>query len=856
MDVAGIATAIAAALACRAAARRDEPRPRIAWMLLSGAAASWAVAIGLWQLGEGPPGVPHIALVTLALALEAGGLGMLPGTPERASGLARTLVDGLIVAGSALLIVWAVGLSDLYPSADSEGHVALYEALGQLTIAAAAAVVLTRASPRVRPLLAFVAGGMAALALASGALAYIELGGATTAVKALYLGWTAGWLLVGVSTRREADDADRDGPAIPTHASVLIPSVPFAGAVIALAVAAADGDVEAFPIWNAAAVVVLVVARQILALIENISWGRELQARVAERTEELRFSEARFRSLVQHSSDVIVVTDPDGTVRYQSPSMREVFGYEEGELGPELPLDLIHPDDVVRVTAAARDLLQRPGHTASFECRLRNRDGDWRHAEAIATNLLEEPAVGGFVVNVRDITERREREQLAHRAFHDPLTNLANRALFIDRLGHALSRGRRYGGMLAVLFIDLDEFKYVNDRLGHEAGDELLCVIAGRLQESIRAADTVARFGGDEFAILVEQVDGVAEAEQVATRTLQALEAPLELHRERLSIRGSIGLAVTETAGDSAEEMLRSADIAMYAAKARGKGRYALYEPRMYATLADRLELEHDLQDAVEHHELGVFFQPILSLAGGHPVAVEALVRWNHATRGPVGPDRFIPLAERTGLIDSIGQNVLHEACRQAREWGNGDTRKPPMSVAVNISGHELDDPLLGERIGDVLKDSGLDPKRLILEITESAVVDRELGIDRLQELRSVGPRLSIDDFGTGHSSLSHLHRLPVDMLKIDQVFIEGLRRGSHQVSLVQAIVSICRSLGLTPVAEGVEHAEQVRELRRMGCELAQGYYFARPAEPDRIASWLAAGAPWGGQTAVGSARG
>ena len=286
----------------------------------------------------------------------------------------------------------------------------------------------------------------------------------------------------------------------------------------------------------------------------------------------------------------------------------------------------------------------------------------------------------------------------------------------------------------------------------------------------------------------------------------------------------------------------------MYAAKARGKGRYALYEPRMYATLADRLELEHDLHDAVDQHELGVYFQPILSLAGGHPVAVEALVRWHHATRGPVGPDRFIPLAERTGLIDLIGQRVLHEACREARAWGNGDPTKPAIGVAVNISGHELDDPLLAEKIGVVLDDSGLDPKRLILEITESAFVDRELGIDRLQELRRLGPRLSIDDFGTGHSSLSHLHRLPVDMLKIDQVFIEGLRRGSHQVSLVQAIVSICRSLGLTPVAEGVEHAEQVRELRRMGCELAQGFYFARPAEPDRISSWLAAGAPWVGQ--------
>jgi diguanylate cyclase (GGDEF)-like protein len=417
------------------------------------------------------------------------------------------------------------------------------------------------------------------------------------------------------------------------------------------------------------------------------------------------------------------------------------------------------------------------------------------------------------------VAELREREgQLQFQAFHDPLTGLANRALFRDRLDHALEQRRDEA--ISVLFVDLDDFKTVNDSLGHDVGDRLLASVGERLRACVRLGDTVARIGGDEFAILIEADPGGTEGPVIAQRVLSALAVPFSVAGRDLRVSASLGLASGRY--ESGEGVLRDADLAMYAAKANGKARVELFEHTMRTTAVDRLELVADVQAAVDAGEIVVHLQPVVDLRTLEVEGHEALVRWQHPQRGLLLPDAFIPLAEETGAIVPMGWWVLERACELAQEWPSGD-------VGVNLAARQLLDPAAVTTVAGVLTRTGIDPRRVVLEITESVFLDTEAIGHRLHQLRALGLRLAIDDFGTGYSSLSYLTRLPVDIVKIDRSFVERLGGPPGDEVLVRAVVQLARSLGLRSVGEGVETPAQLERLQSFGCDAAQGFLFGRP---------------------------
>jgi diguanylate cyclase (GGDEF)-like protein/PAS domain S-box-containing protein len=560
-----------------------------------------------------------------------------------------------------------------------------------------------------------------------------------------------------------------------------------------------------------------------------------------------RRSEARFSSLVQNSSDVVMVVDADSTIRYLSPSGERVFGYDPSELEGTKLIVLIHPEDKANVLqflmSGGREGDALPGLT---EFRMRHREGFWLHVETLRTNLLHDENVRGIVLNTRDVSERKAfEEQLAHQAFHDAVTGLANRALFKDRVEHALERQSRDGEPVSVLFMDLDDFKTINDSLGHAAGDRLLAEVGERLKGSLRQADTAARLGGDEFAILLEDGGDGVDAAEVAARILASLEGPFHLEGKEVFVRASIGIASadhTRARGpEEAEELLRNADVAMYMAKEAGKGRYQVYEPAMHDTALRRLELKADLQRAVDNDEFVLHYQPVIELESGRVEGLEALLRWAHPARGIVPPLDFIALAEETGLIVPIGRWVLREACAQARALQTRYPADPPMHMAVNLSARQLQRPEIVGEIAEILMETGLDPASLVLEITESVMMlDMDLSIQRLAELKELGVKLAVDDFGTGYSSLNYIRRFPVDILKVDKSFVDGVSLGGEESALTAAIIELASILRLRPVAEGIERADQLEKLLALNCDLGQGFYFAKPMPLEWIDDLLA----------------
>jgi diguanylate cyclase (GGDEF)-like protein/PAS domain S-box-containing protein len=562
------------------------------------------------------------------------------------------------------------------------------------------------------------------------------------------------------------------------------------------------------------------------------------ERKAAERA--LRASEERFRSLVQNSSDVISIVDADGSVRYHSESVRRVLGYDPAELVDGDPLALVHPDDRDRVARFVAEAALRPGVTPAETWRVRHRDGTWLHSETVAANLLEDANVRGLVLNTRDVSDRKELEaQLVHQAFHDGLTGLANRTLFTERVEHALARTGQ--GELAVLFIDLDDFKHVNDSLGHAAGDQLLVAAARRLQGCLRPTDVAARLGGDEFAVLLERVTDGEAAATVAGRVLDTLHQPFGLNGRTIPIKASLGVATGQPGTDEADELLRNADVAMYTAKAGGKDRFELFRPDMHEDLLQRLELEAELRHVADRDQLVLHYQPIVELVSGRISRVEALVRWDHPVKGLLPPVAFIPLAEEQGLIGPIGNWVLLQACLQARRWHDQFPDAPPLSVHVNLSGRQLEEQSLVGEVVQALETSRLSPRQLTLEITESVLVtDIEAMSGRLRELKGLGVMLAIDDFGTGYSSLSYLRRFPIDMLKIDKAFVDGIGQGREDTALAHAIVKLSHTLQLHTVAEGIEHSEQAAHLAALGCQDGQGYLFARPLDTGAMTELLA----------------
>ncbi|MCC6177251.1 MAG: EAL domain-containing protein [Chloroflexi bacterium] len=433
-----------------------------------------------------------------------------------------------------------------------------------------------------------------------------------------------------------------------------------------------------------------------------------------------------------------------------------------------------------------------------------------------------------------------------HQTLYDPLTNLANRALFMDRVEHALTHGGHQARSIAMLFLDLDHFKGVNDGGGHSAGDLILRAVADRLRGCVRAVDTVARLGGDEFGILLEDVRDVRDAARMAQRILDEITAPFALRDGQVTISGSIGLCLSGADRQAAETLVHYADVAMYAAKDAGRGRYAIFEAGMHAAVMRRLELEADLRLAVEREEFQLLYQPIVDLERGHIAGVEALVRWAHPRQGLVPPSEFIAVAEEAGQIVPMGRWALHEACRQAQAWHDAHPAHPPLSVSVNLSPRQLQDARIVEDVAAALAASGLDSRLLLIEVTEGVLMeDTEANIATLCRLKDLGVRLAIDDFGTGYSSLSYLRRFPIDVVKIDKSFIHGITEGPEASALARAIITLGRTLHLSTVAEGIECAAQFATLRDLGCDLGQGYYFAQPLPPSAVGGLLACPATW-----------
>ena len=684
-----------------------------------------------------------------------------------------------------------------------------------------------------------------------------------------------------------------------------------------------------------------------------------------------------LRFIVQNSSDIVMVVDPDGTFRYASPAFGRILGYDPGEASGKNLFDLVHPDDVPRVLEGTKRVASRgvPDGTDVVEYRFRHKDGSWKWMEGRVTDRQADPVVGGIVVNARDITERkgseeslREAEQkyrtlveqipvvayidladgsdtplytspqiegligytpeegpgvrlwrehlhpedrervlaaderferadekrfgaeyrliakdgsvvwvledavlvkdatgsplywqgilyditerkeaekwLEHRTLHDLLTDLPNRLLLLDRLGHALARTEREGrGQVAVLFMDLDRFKVINDSLGHEAGDRLLVAVAERLKGYMRPEDTLARFSGDEFVVLVEDVESPEQAIRVAERIhTDVLESSFVLEGREIYVGTSVGIALGNARTKSAGDLLRNADMAMYRAKREGSG-YSMFDPALYEWAVRRLQLENDLRRAIEGEELVLHYQPIFDLDNQGVWGVEALVRWQHPERGLVMPEEFIPLGEETGLIAPMGRWVLEEACRRTKEWQQSYPSSAPLGVIVNFSATQLRHPDCVRSIEEALTTSGLDTGSLILDVTESTFLDVfENDTLPLKRIEKLGVKIFIDDFGTGYSSLSYLKRLPASALKIDKSFVAGLGEDSEDTAIVRMVVDLAHTLGLESIAEGVENEEQVRLLGGMGCKYAQGYYWQRPCTAEKLEKMLAAG--------------
>ena len=553
-------------------------------------------------------------------------------------------------------------------------------------------------------------------------------------------------------------------------------------------------------------------------------------------------SEARFRSLVQNSTDIVMIVSPDGQLQYQSPSGERVLGYHDAALVGSYLQDLMHPDDVQKLQAFLVEVEQGSETTPRVEWRIRHADGSWVRTETTGNNLLSDPHVSGLVLNSRDIGDRRAlQNELTYQAFHDPLTTLPNRALFMDRLEHALIRADRREQAVAMLFLDLDNFKIVNDSLGHQAGDQLLIEAAQRLLECVRTEDTVARLGGDEFTILMEDIHGLDSPLEVARRIEFKLRMPFTVVGHEVFTTASVGIAVSGPGVGSAADLLRDADLAMYRAKSEGKARHVVYDGAMNTQAMKRLELETALRRAVERRELRLMYQPIMSLESMGIDRVETLVRWQHPERGLVSPADFIPVAEETGLIVPIGQWVLREACRQAMAWQREFPSAPDLVMSVNLSPRQFQHHNLLEDISSILFESGLDPEFLELEITEGAVMeDANAAREIMQKLRDIGISLAIDDFGTGYSSLSYLKRFPVSVLKIDQSFVRGLGQDDQDSAIVRGVIALAQSLNLTVTAEGIETLEQLAQLRQLGCNHGQGYLLSRPLTGEAIGNLLA----------------
>jgi diguanylate cyclase (GGDEF)-like protein/PAS domain S-box-containing protein len=822
-----VAVAALAATAAAAGHRRAAGPERRVWFWLSVALGGFAIGalvasqFPTAQVGPFGPAADLVLLLScLPLALAAGLLGSIGDDEQRK----WALLDALILTAVAGVVVWDLLVAPLLADAALDAGMktmgVAHPLVDVILVGLVVRLVLSRPTRDRR--IVFFSAGAALLALANLVFCGLKLTGSFAAGRPVAVIWLVGYLLAGFAAVQ---------PAVPEQ------QVQRAGGIVL-------GRVRLAMVLLAVFVPEVVLARDLLR--RNLIGLNTLTVAVLVSTvviaiaafRLLRSLEARLSALILHSTDAIFLVDKFGRIAYASPSAARLWGRRSKELDGLSVLDAFVDEHRQAVARQIGNLLAMPrGSTVPLEGRIRTAGGQLRVVEGVGQNLLEDENVRAVVVTMRDTTTRRELEQqLERRAFQDDLTGLANRALFVDRLEHALSRFAREGTpKLAVLFIDLDDFKAVNDGMGHAAGDALLRGVADRIRSCVRPADTVARLGGDEFTVLAEDIQSGSDATSLAARLLEVLQLPIDVNGVSLAVPASVGVTFA-TADSTAESLLRDADIAMYSAKSQGKSRVIMFDETLRDVAVRRLALKVALPEALHAGQFSLAYQPIMDVRSADLRGFEALIRWRHPERGLISPAEFIPAAEETGAIVDIGRWVLEEACRQAVVWN----RKwlEALAISINVSAVQLHQPAFTDDLRRILESSGLDPSLLTLELTESVLVRHQRVESILGNLRSLGIGIAIDDFGTGYSSLAYLQHFPVTSLKIDQTFVADLP-SRRELGVVRSILSIGDAFGLTTVAEGVETAEQLELLAELGCERAQGYLLGRPQTPGEIDGML-----------------
>jgi diguanylate cyclase (GGDEF)-like protein/PAS domain S-box-containing protein len=821
----------------------DAGRP---WRWIALGLISSALADLYWGIHSLVGPVPDVSLADpLWLAsygfLIAGLFGLLRNTGDGIRDDLEALVDTLATLVVSVLVLWQLVVSPVLDDTSTDLVTRLvwasYPALDAILLALVfRAVIGGRTSTTVGRLLV---AGIALWLLADLGSNFWEWAGPTGIL--LDTGWMVGPALLGLATWVAAHHPTN------LHATAQRPrALPARIGPLRVAMAVSPLLVPTgLELWanrfGTGVPAILAVGTLSLTLLVGARLMLFLRTR-DEAERRLESSERYYRALAANSADAVLVIDATGQVQSESPHLAALLGHPGQSIRGIQGLEVVCLEDAPSANALFNRTLASPGTIIEGELRLQAADGSTPWLAVRAVNLLEDPDVAGIVVNFHEITDRKvAEEELVHLAFHDSLTGLANRALFHDRVDHVLETGG--GAAAAVAFLDLDGFKNVNDGLGHDGGDQLLRQVADRLLASARPGDTVARLGGDEFAILLENCpDPRASAIAVADRILAELLAPMVLAGGLMTLSASIGIALPSP-GATASCLLRDADVAMYEAKAAGRGRWVEYTPRMRTATLQRLQLNQDLAEALDGDQLKVVYQPVVELSTGSIVGFEALLRWDHPTLGRISPDRFIPLAEESGLIIPIGRWVLETACHRAVDWQSRHPLHRELTMAVNISARQLASSDLVSHVEDALASSGLAARFLVLEMTESVLVeDAVTAAARLRQLRRLGMRLAVDDFGTGYSSLSYLRQFPIDVLKVDQSFVTTITDRDGIPPLVHGLLALGHTLELEMVAEGIETWAQLSHLRAEGCPRGQGYLFSPPVPAGQADALLAAG--------------
>jgi diguanylate cyclase (GGDEF)-like protein/PAS domain S-box-containing protein len=829
------AAALIAAAACVVAALRYQGRTRLAWALLGTSAIAWAAGEGARSYIDVIQDLPapfsfvvaggYLAAVPLA----ALAIAFVPGR-HRAGSRIAFLLDGAILAGALLLISWAT-FGSVYAAASDlsvSSLIALAHPIGDIVIAVVALLLVGRAAGSMRlPLLLVVVGVFANL-LSDSAVTYLTTIDPNGLIQTIGVGWVAGYLLIALGAVR-ASLVARSGSAVderaPGHWTLVLPYIPLAIAAVLAVLASVNGPLRPILLWDLLVVVGLVIGRQLVGIWENRALNQKLESQSAA----LRDSEAHFHSLVQNSSDVVLLADADGVVRFVSTSVDRFFAYSPTELVGQPFTELLHPSDKPVFKSGLAKALTASARPVVVSCRFRHKLGSWTYCEVTITNLLHRSSSQALVLNIRDVTDRKEMEErMAYLGAHDPVTNLPNRIAFRKQVDEALERSTP-GHSIAVLALDIDDFKLVNDALGQRAGDDVLGMIGVRLGKIVPAGDVVARIGADEFAILMKTVLNEGQPVRLAERIFEHFRTPFKIEEREIVLRLSIGIAPQAALEDTAENLMRNADIALNAAKAGGKGRYERYEPKQHAAVSDRMELQSDLARAFERRQFVLHYQPTVRLGDGVILGFEAFVRWNHPRRGLLSPGDFLALAEETGMSGALQRWVLGQACADGRQWQLRFPVEPALTVSVNISQRGLAEADLVADVTHACTAAAFPPERLVLELTEGATLEPKVTASRLLELHERGVSVALDDFGADAAPLSALRDLPVDIVKLDHSFVGRMATSPTDATVARAVIDLGTALGMITIADGIERVDQLATLRQMGCIAGQGYYLSRP---------------------------